>query len=165
MKLSMLRNLVVVGMGAALLAACDHNDNNRNTPEPEPEPCTIGYTYYIEDIFPNGEKVISDGIETNDIGTGIAYRAGKEYLKYANGSVYGLNNNMYKNGPLIKILDNDINSDTYGTEDYGYIYNNDYVSSFKSEMNDQSLISSSSNLQIYYHIDEEKYIRSNQSKN
>ena len=50
MKLSMLRNLAVVGMGTALLAACDHNDNNRNTPEPEPEPVMLTYEVTIENI-------------------------------------------------------------------------------------------------------------------
>ncbi|TPV57775.1 hypothetical protein FJ444_11435 [Aestuariibacter sp. GS-14] len=43
MKLSTLRNVVLLGIGSVLLAACDHNDNKRNTPEPEP----VTRTYYL----------------------------------------------------------------------------------------------------------------------
>ena len=122
-----------------------------NTGGSNPAAITDTHTRSWVDLHPVGNAVVNNGNPSALIGTGAADQAGAEYLGLVN-SIYGWAQKT--NGPLVKLVDNDPNSPTFGDENTGYLYNNAWSVSFieagGTSTGDFGTIANSDDVQIYF---------------
>lgn len=106
------------------------------------------------DLLPLGQPLVSNGNQHPTlVGTGIADIAGAEYLSKSAIFGYGYRTS----GLLVKIIDSDPDSSTFGNIDEGYIFNNAGNVAFIIKTGESSAdigtILDTSNLQIYFPAD------------
>ena len=122
-----------------------------NTGGSNPAAITDTHTRSWVDLHPVGNAVVNNGNPSALTGTGAADQAGAEYLGLVN-SIYGWAQKT--NGPLVKLVDNDPNSPTFGDENTGYLYNNAWSVSFieagGTSTGDFGTIANSDDVQIYF---------------
>ena len=104
------------------------------------------------DLYPAGASVVSNG-NTNPawVGTGAADTSGAEYLNLVT-TIYGWAQKT--SGPMVKLVDNDANSATFGDESTGYLYNNGFQVAFLEQSGtstgDFGTIANSDDVQVYF---------------